>query len=213
MSLAFRKNRYTARGRGESPVLVGNHDVLLSPFLSPWSRLLLPGVRWSRQSVSSTMIFSCLPSCLLGNRMVLPGVPENRSVSRHDFLLCLGNRQSLSPIMIFSCLPCSLGARGSRMVRSGVREIVSPCLPSRISSRLRSFSFTACGPRKLPVLVAHYNLLLPSHSLGTIWGCRGSPVLVSHHNYESFPSFRLSPALLICTKGVWGLGKPRSGQI
>ena len=87
------------------------------------------------------------------------------------------------------------------MVRSGVREIVSPCLPSRISSRLHSFSFTACGPRKLPVLVAHYNLLLPSHSLGTVWGCRGSPVLVSHHNYESFPSFRLSPALLICTKG------------
>ena len=32
-------------------------------------------------------------------------------------------------------------------------------------------------------------------------------------NYESFPSFRLSPALLICTKGVWGLGKPKSGQI
>ena len=26
-----------------------------------------------------------------------------------------------------------------------------------------------------------------------------------HH--ESFPSFRLSPALLICAKGVWGKGK------
>ena len=31
--------------------------------------------------------------------------------------------------------------------------------------------------------------------------------------YESFPSFRLSPALLICTTGVWGLERPKSGQI